>query len=293
MVRHAVVAEYDSRYYAQRFALSRAIALAGITLTLTIPLSFYARSVSPASDSFPLISPQGRAYYLAALILTAVIAVLIQSLETDDPARIVNSYGERVYRFRQPAPRTAWMLSAVGLFSFYTLMAVHDRLIFQLAVPFLAGGLVLAARVLRFEILATPGSPPRLAENVYQVLVVAVAALALFTIFDFRARGLYAMPVLFVAVVLLLMTAFDGLNMTGFRRVVYAAIGGVAVAELYWALGYWNISTLAGAGLLLTAFAFFGGLSKLQLSGGVGRTQVIVGAVLASIVFVMLARLGG
>lgn len=288
-----MVAEHDSRYYAQRFALSRAVALAGITLTLTIPLSFYARSVAPASSGFPLVSPDGRAYYLAALILTAVIGVVIQALETDDPARIVNSYGERVYRFRRPAPRTAWMLPAVGLLSLYTLMAVHDRLIFQLAVPFLAGGLVLAARVLRFEILATPGSPPGLAANVYQVLVVLVAAMSLFTIFDFRARGLYAMPAAFASVVLLLMTAFDGLETPGFRRVIYAAIGGISVAELYWALGYWDISTLAGTGLLLTVFAFFGGLSKMQLAGGVGRTQVIAGAVLASMVFVMLARLGG
>lgn len=287
------MAEHDSRYYAQRFALSRAFALAGITLTLSIPLTFYARSVAPVPTSFPLVSPEARAYYLAALILTTIVAVLIRTLETDDPARIVNSYGERVYQYRRPVPRTAWMLPAVGMLSLYSLMAVHDRLILQFGVPFLAGGLVLAARVLRYELLASPGSPPGLAANGYQVLVVLVAALALFSIFGFRERGLYAMPVVFLAVVLLLMTAFDGLETALFRRVIYAIIGGVAVAELYWALGYWKISTVAGSGLLLVAFAFFGGMSKLQLGGGVRRPQVVAGAVLASVVFVMLTRLGG
>ncbi len=287
------MAEHDSRYYAQRFALSRAFALAGITLTLSIPLTFYARSVAPASTNFPLVSPDARAYYLAALILTAVVAVLIRTLETDDPARIVNTYGERVYQYRRPAPRTAWMLPAVGMLSLYTLMAVHDQLVLQLAVPFLAGGLVLAARMLRYEVLASPGAPPGVAANGYQVLIVLVAAVALFSIFGFRARGLYAMPAVFAAAVLLLMTAFDGLETSVFRRAIYAIIGGIAVAELYWALGYWKISTLAGSALLLVAFAFFGGLSKMQLGGGVRRPQVVAGAALASMLFVMLARLGG
>lgn len=288
-----MVAEHDSRYYARRFALSRAFALAGITLTLGIPLTFYARSTAPAADSFPLVSPDGRAYYLAALILVAVIAVLIRALETDDPARIVNSYGERLYRYRQPAPRTAWMMPAVGLFSLYTLMAVHDRLILQLAIPFVAGGLVLASRVLRYEVLSTPGDTSAMAASVYQVLVILVAGLAFFTIFGFRARGLHAMPVLFATSGLLMMTAFDGLEITTFRRAIYALIGGAAVAELYWALTFWNISNLAGAGLLLTAFAFFGGMAKFQLDGGVRKPQVIVGAMLASVVFVVLTRLGG
>lgn len=285
---------YDSssRYHAQRYSFSRALALAGITATLVIPLAFFARSTSPDDGTVPLISADGRAYYLASLFITIIFAGIIQSLETDDPARLVNRYGERIYQFRQPAPRTAWMLPAVGLYAIFLLLALHHSLIMILLAPFVAGGLVLAARVTRFEILSRPGEAQQLVAGAQQALVFAVAAGALLTLFAFRSRTLYSGPVIFLATMLLMLSLYDGTDSPSVRRFVLAATGGMAVAQVSWALGYWNIPTLAGGALLTLVFVFYGNLSRVELSRGVTRTQAIVHAAGAVPVFWFLASMG-
>lgn len=281
----------DSQYFAQRFALSRALALAGITTTLTIPIAFYARATAPDRGSVPLIDPDGRAFYLAAIILTGVIAALIQALETDDPARIVNRYGERMYRFRQPAPRTAWMLPAVALFSLYLLLALHHRAILVVLVPFLAGGIVLAARMVRFNLLSLPTERSGFYSIAQQLLVFGTGAGAFLVVFAYRARTLYSGPLLFLLAMLLLMSLFDGTQSVAYRRFVHAAIGGIATAQFSWALGYWNVSTLVGGALLTLVLVFFGSLSRAELSGGVSRQQVVGYAGGALPMFILLAYL--
>lgn len=281
----------DSRYFAQRFALSRALALAGITTTLSIPLAFYARVTDPDPTLVPLIDASGRAYYLAAVIVTALICGLIQALETDDPARIVNRYGERMYRYRQPVPRTAWMLPGVALFSIYLLLAMHHRAAMVALMPFVAGGIVLAARMLRFEILRAAPGTAELKAVAQHALVFGTAAGAFLVVFAYRARTLFSGPLLFLLGMLLLMALFDGTRSVAYRRYVHAAIGAVATAQFAWALGYWNVSTLTGGALLVLVFAVFGALSRLELNGGLTRQKVVglVGGVLP--VFILLAYL--
>jgi hypothetical protein len=285
---------YDagSRYQAQRFALGRAIALAGITTTLVIPLAFYSRSTSPDAGSVPLISTDGRGYYLAALLVTIVLAGIVQALETDDPARLVNRYGERIYQFRQPAPRTAWILPTVGLYAIFLLLALHHSLIVILLAPFLAGGLVLAARVARFEVMSGSQATFPAVTLAHQVLVYSVTAGTLMALFAFRSRTLYAGPVIFLAAMLLMLSLYDGTDSPPVRRFVFAAIGGMALAQVSWALGYWNISTLAGGALLALTFVFYGNLSRVELVRGITRQYAIVNAACAVPVFIILASMG-
>jgi hypothetical protein len=291
-LRDFQVYDADSRYQAQRFALSRALALAGITTTLVIPLAFYARTTAPSAGSVPIVSADGRGYYLAALFLTIVLAGIIQALETDDPARLVNRYGERLYQYRQPAPRTAWMLPAVGLFAIFLLLALHHSLIIVLLAPFLAGGLVLASRVTRFEVMQGPQAASPLVALAQQALVFVVGAGTLLTLFAFRPRTLYAGPVIFLATMLVFLSLFDGTDAPPVRRFVFASIGGAAVAQVSWALGYWNISTLAGGALLALAFVFYGNLSRVELERGVTRRHAILNVAVAVPVFIFLASMG-
>jgi hypothetical protein len=285
---------YDSgsRYQAQRYSFSRALALAGITTTLVIPLAFLARSTEAVAGSVPLIAAEGRGYYLASLFVTIILAVIIHSLETDDPARLVNRYGERIYQFRQPAPRTAWMLPAVGLYALFLLLSLHHSLIVVLLAPFLAGGLVLAARVTRFHIMSRPGEAQPLIAGAQQALVFAVAAGALLTLFAFRARTLYAGPVFFLATALLMLSLYDGTDSHPLRRFVFAVIGGIAVSQVSWALGYWNVSTLAGGALLSLVFVLYGNLSRIELTRGINRKHAIVNVAGAAPVFLYLASMG-
>lgn len=283
------MADSDSRFHAQRFALSRGLALAGITITLSIPLAFYARATAPDAGNVPLISADGRGYYLAAIFVVAIISAIIQALETDDPARIVNRYGERLYRFRKPAPRTAWMLPAVALLCLYLTVALHTRLIVVIAVSFLTGAVVLLARMVRFEVLNRTSGGSDLTPWLLQALVLGVAAGTLLVVFEFRARAMYAGPLLCVMMFLLLMTLFDGLESSTVMRGIYAAIGALAVGQVYWALGYWNVSTLIGGGLLWLVFVFYGSVSRAHLAGGINQQQVAMRTGVLVPLFLLLA----
>lgn len=281
--------DHEGRYHAQRLAFSRALALAGITITLSIPITFYARSSQPDTSAVPLIDPSGRGFYLACLLMLGILAAIIQALDTDDPARILNRYGERLYRYRAPAPRTAWMAPVVGVGSLYLLAAFHPRIAVVLLVPFIAGGVVLAARMVRFEALNQPDGHPGIAGMLVQVLVYVVAAGSVLAIFAYRSRTLYSGPLLLLAGTLLMMSLFDGVVAPGWRKVVLAVPGGLAIAQVSWALGYWNVSTLVGSAMLFLVFVFFGSVARSYLSGGITREQVALRAGIATPVFLALA----
>ena len=144
-------------------------------MTLSIPVAFYARATQPDTSAVPLIDPSGRGFYLACVLILGIIAAIVQALDTDDPARIVNRYGERLFQYRAPAPRTAWMLPVVGIGGLYVLVAYQPRIALVLLVPFLAGGLMLAARMVRFEVLNRPDGQPGAIGVLAQILVYGVA----------------------------------------------------------------------------------------------------------------------
>jgi hypothetical protein len=281
--------DQEGRYYAQRLAFSRALALAGMTITLSIPVAFYARASQPDTAEVPLVDPSGRGFYLACLLVLGIVAAIIQALDRDDPARLVNRYGERLYRYRMPAPRTAWMLPVVGIGSLYLLAAIHPRLGVVLIVPFLAGGLMLAARMVRFEVLNRPDGQPGVVGMLAQLLTYGAAFGSLLAIFAYRSRTLYTGPLLFLVTMLLLLTLFDGVVAPGWRRLILASAGGLAVAQVGWALGYWNVSTLVGSTMLFLVFAFFGSVSRSHLLGSLSREQVAISAGITAPVFLALA----
>ena len=76
-----------------------------------------------------------------------------------------------------------------------------------------------------------------------------------------------------------------GLSLPGWRRVILAITGGLAIAQLSWALGYWNVSTVVGSAMLLLVFALFGSVSRSHLLGGVSREQVALRAGIAAPAF--------
>jgi hypothetical protein len=279
----------DAAYQSQQFAFNRALAVAGIVTTLTIPLAFYARVTAPDPTHVPFVSTDGRGYYLASLFLVGFIAVLVHRLETDDPARMVNRYGERIYQFRRPAPRTAWIVPAGALFAISFFLALNHQLLVVLLSPLVAGGVVLGSRLVRHQVMMSPSGPARLMRIAHQTIVVGVAFGAFVVVYSFRARTLYAGPTLFILSLLLMLAFFDGLTTAAARRMVYAGIGGLAVTQLVWGLNYWNTTGLIGGGLLATVFIFYATVSRTHLSDGITQRQVIERATVTAPLFLVLA----
>lgn len=283
--------ESDSRYEDWRLALNRAIAVAGITVTFTFPLGFYARSAAPDQSSVPLLSQDGRGYYLMCLLVVGIIVALIEALDIDDPARLENRYGERIFGFRVPAPRTAWMLPAVGTFTVLLYLGQHHRLAMVMLAPFAAGAIVLVSRMARFHVLRNVRATATLATFALHLLTYVTAYCMLTALFAFRARTLITGPLMFLISFLLIMSLLDGLSTSGPRRMLYAAIGGLALAEVTWALSYWNVSAWLAGGILAGVFYFFASVARVVHAGTLTSRRVLERLAVAAPIFVILAYL--
>lgn len=288
--------EDDSRYEAQRLALSRAVAITGITATLAFPLGFYARSAAPAVTNVPIISSDGRGYYLMALLVTIAVGVLVHLLETDDPSVHERDPDWRLYRpggpvetYRLSQPATAWMLPVVTLFTAFLFLAIHHPLAYIVLVPLVAAGVVFAARVARYHVFNIFNGPTALARTGHVVLTHGVAFAMLCVVYMFKARTLYSGSLVFIACFLLLMQLTDGTEARPASRMLYAAAGALGIAQLTWALSYWNTSAWFGGSILMTAFFFIASIVRGKLSGRSTPRIVVERASIAVPFFLALA----
>lgn len=286
----------ESRYEAQRLALSRAVALTGITATLSFPVAFYARSSSPAITSVPIMSSDGRGYYLVALLVVIVIGAIVQLLQNDDPAGDALDPDWRFYGAgpaattpREHEPATAWMLPAVALFASYLFLAIYHRLAYVMLVPLVAAGMVFAARVVRFHVLNGLNGSAQLARGGQVILTYPVAFAALTIVYMFKARSLYSGALVSIFAFLLLMQLADGLAAGPARRVLYAVVGAIGLAQLTWALNYWNTTAWFGGAILTTMFVFVGSIMRLQCAGQLTQRVVVERAAIAVPVLAALA----
>ncbi len=290
--------EDDSRYEAQRLALSRAAAITGIVATLSFPLAFYARSAAPELTNVPLISSDGRGYYVVALLVTFAVGALIHVLDRDDPPawrRELKSRGsppDNPAMFeRQRLTSTAWMLPVVAVFASFLFLAIYHRLAYVVLVPLVTAGVVFAARVARFHLLNQCDGATVMARVGQMVLTHGVAFAALTIAYMFKARTLYSGSLMLVVSFLLLLQLTDGIEASPRRRMLYAAVGAVGLAELTWALNYWNISAWFGGALLLTLFFFVASMIRSQLAGGLSQRVIIERAAIAAPLMIALAYL--
>lgn len=288
----------DSRYDAQRLALSRALALAGITATLTLPLGFLARSIAPDPINVPLISADGRGYYLLALFVALVVAALAQLLETDDVARQQYELGWQMHRpgdppvtYRPPPLQTAWMLPLVTLVTAYLLLAVYHRISVIVFISILTAGTVLAARMVRYHVMNTIPEWDTAARLGHVVLTHGLAYFTLTAVYMFKARTLFAGVLILALGFLLLVQLTDGVQATQVKRMLYAAIGALGLAEVAWALSYWNMSAWIGGAMLVAMFVFVAGVVRSQLRGELTQRRLVEVLAVAAPIFAVLAYL--
>lgn len=290
--------EDDARYEAQRLVLTRAVAITGITATLSFPLGFYARAAAPDVTSVPIISSDGRGYYFVALLVTIAVGAIVHLLETDDPSVHERDPDWRLYRpggpvetYRPRQPATAWMLPVVALFASFLFLAIHHPLAYVILVPLVVASVVFAARVARYHVLNIFNGPTALARTGHVVLTHWVAFAMLCIVYMFKARTLYSGSLVFVACFLLLMQLTDGIEARPASRMLYAAAGALGIAQLIWALNYWNTSAWFGGSLLMAMFFFVASVVRGQLAGRLTQRLVIERASIALPLFVALAYL--
>ena len=224
----------EPRDPALELAQARALAAGVAAGVLALPLTLYARSAAPDPVYTPLIASDGRLYY--ALALAACAAVGGVAARAAGPSR---------------GDASAWALPATVMFAALGIAGAYPSWPIALATPILAGSGVFAALLVRYLLHVGPSQTRGAAEVARLVLSNVVGYVAFSVILLHHSRGAYALPALFIIAALLMLHWTEG--ELGFeRRVGYALIVALAVAEAAWALGYfqssgWRLGALSQA----------------------------------------------
>ncbi len=124
-------------------------------------------------------------------------------------------------------------------------------------------------------------SVARLGVNMAAYLV----GLALFaTIYNWKMRSLFSAPAVGIAAGLLALELFRGSEAEFWRTWLYAAVVGLVMSEIVWALNYWNVTGLVGGATLLVFFYAFTGITQQYLWQRLNRiifiefTMIVLGA---------------
>lgn len=138
-----------------------------------------------------------------------------------------------------------------------------------------ATGLFVAVVVCQLHSLSNDDPHYRLARFVLSLLAYISAFGMYSAIYAPRLRSLYSATAVTIVTVLICLELFRGQMVDGRRAFLYAAVLGLAVGEVTWALNYWLIGPLAG-GLLLLAVLYVGaGIVQSHLSGQLTRRTLV------------------
>ena len=138
-----------------------------------------------------------------------------------------------------------------------------------------ATGLFVAVVVCQLHSLSNDDPRYRLARFVLSLLAYISAFGMYSAIYAPRLRSAFSATAVTIVTVLICLELFRGQLVDGRRALLYAAVLGLAVGEVTWALNYWAIGPLAG-GLLLLAVLYVGaGIVQSHLSGQLTRRTLI------------------
>ncbi len=115
-------------------------------------------------------------------------------------------------------------------------------------------------------------TPSRLFLNIFTYL----SALAMFTaVYEAKLRSVVSATLVAVFAGILALALLRADRSATIRTWALAAIVGLVLGEVTWALNYWGVTGLAGGGLLLLVFYFFAGLSQQRLLNRFSRLVLV------------------
>jgi hypothetical protein len=246
-------------------AATCALACAALTLVLCL----IARSVRPDLVNVPIVSGDGRLYYLLTVGSSILVGVLVQRVV--DP-RSPDRRGTSLDHYLRGADLpTAGVLPAVTVCAAGLLAVRHQRIVDLIALTLLALVAVYTTLTVREYLWSDDARLRRLAVRAQPGISVAIAFVALNAVLLFKARALFTAPAVFLLAWLLLVQVEDGSEANAVRRVAYAILGAWALAEASWGVGYWPPSGWYTGGVLTAILLGIALVNAAQMSGTLTR----------------------
>jgi hypothetical protein len=230
-------------------AQTNAMRLAVGSALLTFALAFYVRSLDLLRTDVPLRASDGRFFWVVTIVAVMAFGFVAQYVSTNEvPSGAVDRA-----RTATVASNGA-SLPALVVFAAVQFAAWDSRLVVVFAAPLLAGAGVFTAVVVRYYLLSGDDAVLPGARLVHLALTTGVAFLSLSLARGWMGGPGYTLVVIAILSSLLLYQGFDGVRAFPIRRVAYALVGGVVVAESAMALSYWPPSGWFGGAFVTTVF---------------------------------------
>ncbi len=256
-----------------RLSLLISFVLVGLTLSMVLDLpSRRVELTFLGSEASLTLSGT----WLIAVLLAALTSAGVDSIARTHP-RV--HLGEARYIF------ILWIVPALVVITATVLLTLTEVRVYGLIGVALAGLFLVAVIVGEYFTIDLSDrwySAARLGVN----LAVYLIALVLFaTIYSWKIRSVYSGPAVGGAAALLALELLRGSEADFGRTWLYAAAVGVSIAEIVWALNYWNLNGFTGGAFLLIFFYALTGIVQQYLWGRLSRivffefTMIFAGAI--------------
>ncbi len=235
--------------------------------------------VAPPIGTVPLLEPAGRLYWFSGLVACVLSALVFQGLDRT-PQLAQQTAGERRLRYEPVAEwPTAWVLPLATLGSCTLLLATYHSFIAGLAIVLFGFLLLLIGQLARLGLYGSDARIRQVARLTHTLVLYGIAFVAFAMIYVHKLRTLYSAPMIFAMAALLTLQLTEGADMQIDRRVLYAIVGGLVMAEATWVLNYWPATGWLGGGVLLTLFHLIAGIVLARVERTLSwRTVVEFGA---------------
>lgn len=242
------------------------LVLLGLTLSLVLDLPSL-RWVGELLGSEASITISGN--WLIALLLAALTAAGVNTIVRQHP---------RVHLAHTRYILILWILPATIVVTATWLLSFADVRTYgayALVLVAMAGAFLIAAilgQYVTIDLNDRAYNAARLGVN----LIVYLVAWILFTaVYSLKVRSLFSAPAMGIASGLLALELLRSSEATFGRTWLYATLIGLVMAEIVWALNYWNLSGFVGGILLLTVFYAATGILQQYLWGRLNRIVLI------------------
>ena len=264
--------------------------LAGFVVVLAGVLG---RQIEIDPRNVPLISSDGRLYFVAALLLTAVFGWTVFRSEPDRDfvgrVHFRPDTGEPTY----PQGASGWIIPAIALLAALLHMARYYDWVWLFLAATTTGATVFLACVARHHSLRREGDDTASWRLGRLALTDFVAFVSFAVVYGFKTRTLFSGVLLLLLAWLLLFQLLDDGSATRFNRDLYAATGAVIVAQFVWALNYWNASPWQAGLLLVTVFHVYASLASAHLRDEDVRRVLVRQLVAGAVILAMVAFFAG
>ncbi len=223
-------------------------------------LAFLAAREQPPIGAVPLLEAEGRTFWLAALAVCVFGAAVFQVLDRI-PHVAAATAPRRAIRY-DPMPEwpTGWILPFGTLAAGSLLLCAYNTAFAGMAVVLFGFIALLVGQLARLALYSAESRTRTVGRVAHTVLLYGLAFVAFAMVYVHKLRSLYSATAIFLLAGIFLLQLTEGEDIQLDRRVLYAMVGGLVLAEATWVLNYWPATGWLGGATLLAVFHFLAGL---------------------------------